>query len=254
MPPLGLKVDEEHLQAIENAQTESDVRDAQKAIGRDHRLAPTIKEALMEAGRLRIAQIGKQATLTEKGAGAPVSTTSLPAQNAPAPSKAPLGHALKDLVEAEIEEVEGKPVHLTVREPALPVIDAASLGVALKMWQQLGLVIEANTPEALVAIQGKKWRTAEFWRAARLAYGCDKPVLESQVLDYTNGRATIVVRLSMGRRIATCIAVAERSEKGKADAPMNTLAGLAYTRALNRASREVIGLGTKSAEEVDADD
>jgi hypothetical protein len=248
------------LDAVKNTvDRESEIRNILKNAARDHRLSTSEKDAILGVGRAKLRTLSLAAraaehygvdglTVTGSNAGPLPAGLSVPAEVIAAP-----GGTLKiregPIVEAEL--VESEPTHLIVREPALPVIDAANLGVALKMWQQLARVIEENTPECITIIGGKPWRNAEFWRTARLAYGADKPMLENEFQDYTNGRATCRVRLHMGRRQATATAIAERAEKGKADAPMNTLAGLAYTRALNRASREVIGLGTKSAEEVE---
>lgn len=255
MSSNDLKPDAEHLTAIEKAQSEAEARNIGKEIGRDHRLTAPVREALMEAVRLRLAQLAKSAKMEHFGKDGwkpeketEPSGSTLAAVSAP--PKAPLGHALKDLVEAEV--IDGEPASLVVREPAMPVIDPARLGVAMKYWQQLAKVIEDNTPECITIIQGKPFRNSEFWRAARLAYGIDRPTTESERIDFAAGRATITVRVNMGRRYASATGVCERAEKGKADAPMNTIQALAWTRAANRATRECIGLGSKSAEEVDA--
>lgn len=247
-------LDAQFLSRAEIATTEAELRNIigeSNAARREKRLTVTEHDVVLGFCRSKIRKLGP--AITEHGAEARASTET--DMDASAPSKAPLGHAIKDLVDAEVlDEPSLGAAQLVIREPALPVIDAARLGVAMKMWQQLGKVIEENTPQCITMIAGKPWRNAEFWRAARLAYGVDRPQIEKEYIEFAQGRATVTVRVNMGRRYASATGIAERTEKGKADAPMNHLAGLAYTRAANRATREVIGLGSKSAEEVDADD
>jgi len=255
----GEPVYDGHLTNINNANGEAETRNALRLVGRDHWLTEPQRDELLQHGRAKlglmaVAALGPQEHYSKRGltklepgkggggsgstpATEPASSPVAVVRGAPAPQTA------TDLVELEAVPYEAL--------PASPRFDAVKIGKAVQEWTDLANRIERTVPGCITQIQGKPWRNSEFWRVARLAYGVDRPMMTQERIDYAAGRAEIHIRCSLGPRSATAIGIAERAEKGKADAPMNTIVSLAYTRGINRASREVIGLGSKSAEEVE---
>jgi len=164
------------------------------------------------------------------------------------------GGTLNKAVQPDAIPSEGLPPATAIQRQ---VMTAAEMGQAIADWNALAQAIEKNTPGAVknIEVRGVKvpYRTATFWRAMRLAHNLEVTT-RSKGSDSKEGtaRAEVEVGWHDGKRVAR-EAHASRSEKGKSESPMDFLAALAWTRAVNRATRELVGLGETemSAEEVD---
>lgn len=145
---------------------------------------------------------------------------------------------------------------LTKHEPqalAQPLSPEA-MAHAVSQYQGIQAVLDQAMPDALMTIQGRKFRKKAYWRAVAVAFSLQVECREEHRSKATSGdwgwTATYRATTPGGRYAdgdGTCMA----SEKtGKGQATEHNVRSHAHTRAYNRAVSNLVGFGEVSAEEI----
>lgn len=135
---------------------------------------------------------------------------------------------------------------------------------AFKDYQALQKGLDEAMPDALMTIQGRKFRKKAYWRAVARAFNLSvEQVSESVIGDATDTTAFKWGYSAVYRAMApngahadgdgTCMAREKYSERSRswAQATPHNVRSHAHTRAFNRAVSNLVGFGEVSAEEVE---
>lgn len=242
---IGIPAVDAYTTRIEDAQEEAELRNIGREVGRDKTLTSGQMIALNARVSRKIEALKLSTTMEHYGKDGLTITT----------GKGEGGVAL-----SAAEPPQEQQIVAGVRTGSAPLapqsaMTAAEMGRRIAAWNELAVAIEQSTKGAvkLIKVRGAEvpYRTATFWRAMRLAHNLEvRTVAEGSSPE--GAHAEVEVSFPSGKGVMRS-AKALRTEKGKEEVPEDFLGALAWTRAVNRATRELVGLGETemSAEEVE---
>jgi hypothetical protein len=149
------------------------------------------------------------------------------------------------------------PSELVVAESGTVVIEPSAEGArsALDTYQQIQKVFDEKMPDAIMEIQGKKFRKKAYWRGIAAAFQVESRLISEERVEIDGDwgyLATYRATTGDGRQCdgdGACMA----SEKHGAMCTVHNVRAHAHTRAKNRAIADLVGFGEVSADELPSD-
>jgi len=126
---------------------------------------------------------------------------------------------------------------------------------ALETYQSIQRVFDEKMPDAIMEIQGKKFRKKSYWRAIATAFNVEARLISEERVEIDGDwgyLATYRATTNDGRQCdgdGACMA----SEKRGAMCTVHNVRAHAHTRAKNRAIADLVGFGEVSADELGPD-
>jgi hypothetical protein len=145
-----------------------------------------------------------------------------------------------------------------------PLYSGKQMADAFAAYKELQVALDKAMPDAIMELDGKKFRKKQYWRGVAVAFNLtietveERRVVAGQFADGRDNFGYVITKRATapnGRTVAsdgTCFAV-EKARRFKCPHPHN-VRGHASTRAFNRAVSDLVGFGEVSAEEVERDD
>ena len=122
---------------------------------------------------------------------------------------------------------------------------------ALVEYRGIQNALDKAMPDCIVRIQGKGFRTKDYWRGVCTAFGLSLEMVSEELVRGENDWGYLVTFRAThpnGRSMTGDGAVFASEKKGTAS--VHNVRAHAHTRAKNRAISDLVGFGEVSAEEV----
>jgi len=158
-----------------------------------------------------------------------------------------------------MEEQNEERALVTTAGPILPSAEGARS--ALETYLEIQRVFDEKMPDAIMEIQGKKFRKKAYWRAIATAFNVTCEVITVDRLEVENpepphldwGYTATVRATSADGRTSDGDGACMQSEKRGAMGTVHNVRSHAITRAKNRAISDLVGFGEVSADELGPD-
>jgi hypothetical protein len=147
------------------------------------------------------------------------------------------------------------PSELVVAESHVIEPSAEGARYALATYQDIQRVFDEKMPDAIMTIQGKKFRKKPYWRAIATAFHIDTAMVSEERIEIDGDWGyTVVYRATApDGRVSEIDGSCMASEKRGAMCTLHNVRAHAHTRAKNRAISDLVGFGEVSADELGPD-
>jgi hypothetical protein len=145
---------------------------------------------------------------------------------------------------------------LVVAESGMIEPSAENASRSMDTYLKIQRVADEKMPDAIITIQGKKFRKKCYWRFIATAFHIDTALISEERIELPDGDwgyTALYRATSPDGRISEIDGTCTASEKRGAMCTVHNVRAHAHTRAKNRAISDLVGFGEVSADELGPD-